>query len=388
MNRLKYLLSNSRKFHHPEVARVLYEHKKLVKLVCGSPWWKFKEKKIPKNFIDSNILINSLRYFLPNTNRLKFFHNYLNKLNVKIIDYRASKFIHDADIFLSLSKTGLKTGNLIKKQNKIYICERASSHIEFQNEILKEEYNLLGFDYLPIDQWFINRELAEYEKSDFILVPSKFVEKTFIDRKIFKSKVINFASYNDSFFPLPNLKKNYNEFNILFVGQLSIRKGLHYLIDGFKKFNHPNKKLHIAGSETEDKFFFRNLISKSDNNIHFYGPIDRKKLNLLYNIADVFVLPSIEEGQAYVTKEASSAGCPLIVTENTGASEFVNINNCGFVIPIRNSNIIADKLTLLADDNDLIKKFSKNSLQVSENYTWEEYIEELDLIVDDFIKGK
>jgi glycosyltransferase involved in cell wall biosynthesis len=89
-----------------------------------------------------------------------------------------------------------------------------------------------------------------------------------------------------------------------------------------------------------------------------------------------------------VTKEASSAGCPLIVTENTGAGEFVNKNNCGFVIPIRNSNIIKDKLTLLADDNDLIKKFSKNSIQFSYNYTWEEYIEELDLVVDNFIKEK
>jgi glycosyltransferase involved in cell wall biosynthesis len=277
---------------------------------------------------------------------------------------------------------------LIKKQKKIYICERASSHIVFQNEILKEEYNSLGLDYLPIDQWFIDRELAEYEKSDFILVPSNFVEKTFIDKKIFKSKVINFGSYNDSFFPILNFKKNDNEFNILFVGQLSIRKGLHYLIDGFKKFKHPNKKLHIAGSETEDKFFFRNLMGKNNNNIHFYGPTDRKKLNFLYNIADVFVLPSIEEGQAIVTKEASSAGCPLIVTENTGAGEFVNKNNCGFVIPIRNSNIIKDKLTLLADDNDLIKKFSKNSIQFSYNYTWEEYIEELDLVVDNFIKEK
>ena len=46
MKKFKYLLSNSRKFHHPEVAKVLYEHEKLTKLVCGSPWFKLKDKRI------------------------------------------------------------------------------------------------------------------------------------------------------------------------------------------------------------------------------------------------------------------------------------------------------------------------------------------------------
>ena len=49
MNSFKYLLSNSRNFHHPQVAKVLYEHGKLTKLVCGSPWFKLKDKKVPKN---------------------------------------------------------------------------------------------------------------------------------------------------------------------------------------------------------------------------------------------------------------------------------------------------------------------------------------------------
>ena len=67
MNKFKYLISNSRKFHHPEVAKVLYNNNKLVKLVCGSPWFKLKDKKIPKYLIDSNFMINAIKYFLPKT---------------------------------------------------------------------------------------------------------------------------------------------------------------------------------------------------------------------------------------------------------------------------------------------------------------------------------
>ena len=64
----------------------------------------------------------------------------MNIANVKNIDFQSSKFIENSDIFLSLSKSGLRTGKLIKKLKKIYICERASSHIIFQNNILQDEY--------------------------------------------------------------------------------------------------------------------------------------------------------------------------------------------------------------------------------------------------------
>ena len=92
MNSFKYLLSNGRKFHHPEVAKVLYEHEKLTKLVCGSPWFKLKDKKVPKNLIDMNFFINVLRYFVPSNNKLKFIHNYLNILiNYRIVWVQSQK---------------------------------------------------------------------------------------------------------------------------------------------------------------------------------------------------------------------------------------------------------------------------------------------------------
>ena len=69
----------------------------------------------------------------------------------------------------------------------------------------------------------------------FILVPSKFVEKTFQLQNVYKTKVLNFGSYIDNFFPIQNFKKKADQFNVLFVGGMSIRKGLHYLIEGFKK---------------------------------------------------------------------------------------------------------------------------------------------------------
>ena len=62
----------------------------------------------------------------------------------------------------------------------------------------------------------------------------------------------------------------------------------------------------------------------------------------LYAWANVFVLPSICEGSAMVTYEALSWGLPIITTYNTGSIVRDNID--GFIVPIRDSQAIANKL--------------------------------------------
>ena len=102
------------------------------------------------------------------------------------------------------------------------------------------------------------------------------------------------------------LKKSEKYFDILFIGQISLRKGLHYLIDAFHKFKHPNKRLHIVGSHTLDKDFFEEKI-KHDK-IIYYGHLNHLKLNNIMNKSHIFVIPSIEEGFATVILQAIAAG--------------------------------------------------------------------------------
>ena len=83
-----------------------------------------------------------------------------------------------------------------------------------------------------------------------------------------------------------------------------------------------------------------------------------------------------------VINQAIASGCPVIVTENSGAKEYVEQNNCGFVVPIRNSQIISDKLTLLLDDKNLLKKFSINSKNSGNLNTWNKYVDRLDTFLD------
>ena len=124
MFKYKYLLSNSRKFHHPHLATELYKNNKLIKLVCGSPYSKIKTD-IPKKFIITSFYINFIRTILTKNKLFNYFDNYLNILNSINIDKKASKWFKKADVFIGLSTTGLETGKIVKKITQfIFVKDR------------------------------------------------------------------------------------------------------------------------------------------------------------------------------------------------------------------------------------------------------------------------
>ena len=388
MEKIKYILSNSGKFHHFEVAKALYRKDQLTKIVCGYPWFKLKKEKIPKNYVKCFGVFNGLTFLLRKANLYnnKILTDNLGILNKKNVDRMAYKYIDQASVLIALSGTGLHSGKKIIKNGKIYICERSSSHILFQQKILAEEYKELNQPPFIINKWSVDRELQEYEESNIILVPSLFVKKSFEKYYTKKVHVINFGINLKNFFPINTIKKDNKFFDILFIGELSIRKGLHYLIEAFHQFKHPNKRLHIVGSiALDNKKFFSNQLK--DDNIFVYGHIDHLKLKEIINKSNVFVLPSLEDGLPTVILQALACGCPVIVSENTGGEELIRENKCGFVVPIKNSQTITDKLTLLSDDRLLLEELSNNALKFTQKNSWDDYVNKLDQLVMQFKKN-
>ena len=71
MEKLKYILTNSGKFHHFEVAKILHKRNQLKKIICGYPWFKIKNEKIPKEFVHSLGVYNILKYPIRNFSSLQ-----------------------------------------------------------------------------------------------------------------------------------------------------------------------------------------------------------------------------------------------------------------------------------------------------------------------------
>ena len=227
--------------------------------------------------------------------------------------------------------------------------------------------------------------MREYDEADLILVPSNYVKNTFLEKGIKKIEVLNFGVDTTKFYPI-NFKSNDDYFNIIFVGQLSVRKGLHYLFEILNKLGNKKIKLHIVGTETSDTKFLKKLIdSDFQDNVIFYGHQNHEKLNILFNKANLFVLPSIEEGMAIVTLQSIASGCPVVVTENTGSKEFIEKYNCGKVISRDKISSLADVILELMEDKNKLKDLKENTKKAT-NYNWAEYVKTLNLILNKYIK--
>ena len=372
---LKVKLVTIGRFWHFHLARQLLKYNLLDEIYSGYPKFKLvDEKNIPSKKIKTYpyyqvpyLFYN--RYF---QNTLPFINHYLSDLSHKKIAIKVSKNIGNSNVLIGTSGSGLEAGKKIKSLNGKFVCDRGSTHINFQNETIKNEYKNFNLDYNEISQKTVERELEEYDTADLISVPSSFVYNSFLKNGIEEKKLFlnPFGVNLDRFSPLPKI--NDGKFQVLYVGTLSIRKGIFYLLEAFKKLNFKNKKLTLIGpieKNIKDKVF-KNLSDK----IEYLSVIKNKDLNRYYSMADVMVQPSIEEGLSLVMAEALACGCPVIATENTGASDLFQNNKEGFIIKAKSIEQIYDKMQLLADNKILQKEMSNNAvLNVEKIGGWNHY---------------
>ncbi|MEK6922501.1 MAG: glycosyltransferase family 4 protein [Nanoarchaeota archaeon] len=186
-----------------------------------------------------------------------------------------------------------------------------------------------------------------------------------VDTNIFKPRI-----------PKKDLVDKYgleNKKVILFVGRLDNYKGVKYLIDAIK--NIENIKLLLVGDGLERKNLEKQVKNlKVADKVIFVGKKDQDELPYYYNLADIFILPSVTRQEAFgkVTIEAMASGVPAIVSELLGVKEVIDNGKAGLLIEVGNSNDIEKKLKLLLEDEKLRKGLIKKGLErVKENYTWD-----------------
>ena len=151
-----------------------------------------------------------------------------------------------------------------------------------------------------------------------------------------------------------------NEPCVLFVGSLIQRKGLPFLIEAAKK---------IVKEQSETKFLIvgegplreqlTNSIALADlsANFKFFGKQKDDMLPSLYNCADVFALPSIQEGQGIVLLEAQASSKPVVAFDVGGVSEAVRTGDTGLLVTLGKTKDLADAILKLLSDKRCEKKW-------------------------------
>ncbi len=158
---------------------------------------------------------------------------------------------------------------------------------------------------------------------------------------------------------------------IFFAGRLSQSKGLADLIEALSKLE-ISWQLTLAGSfvgsvpDTLTKLL-------QDTRCKWLGVVPHSTLLEEMSKAHVFAFPTIFEGFGMVITEAMACGLPVITTPNSAGPDILTEGRDGFVVPIRDPDALADRITQLAEDEALRKDMAGNALSTARRMSWNLY---------------
>ena len=341
---MKVSIGSLGRFHAFDLAQQLERLGYLERLYTGYP--RFLVRELPPERLETYPWFYSPTMLLGRWG----FHGVQNNVNrfvIKSFDRWMSSKQQFCDVFHCLSSFGFGTFQVVKKRfGALTICDRGSSHIQYQDEILAEEHLRWGTPYVPIDQRIIDRELREYEECDLIFVPSSFAFQSFVEKGVPESK-IKIIPYGVDLTMFKPAQKEDEVFRVIYVGALSLQKGIQYLLEAICPTNAFGIELWLIGGCTRE---VRSFLKKYQGKYRYFGIIPRKDLYKYFSQGSVFVIPSIQEGLALVQAQAMACGLPVIATANTGANDLFSEGIEGFVVPIRDPIAIREKVLFLYEN--------------------------------------
>lgn len=182
---MKIVLSTIGKFHTFDLARELYSRGVLTKIFTGYPFFKLMNEGLPKEFIQTFPWIHSPYMAFPWRDSLPIaMIKEWENLSATSFGYFVARNLPECDLYVGLSGSALPAAKKAHRRGSKFICDRGSSHIRVQDQLMREEYELWGLNFVGVDPRVIDREEAEYEESDCITVPSNFVYRTFLEQGI------------------------------------------------------------------------------------------------------------------------------------------------------------------------------------------------------------
>ncbi len=367
-NQLQVNVSSAGQFHAFDLARQLFMHGLLNRLFTGYP------KRLVSGIPFDKIQSYQLSYAPYASLRMLGLDGIADRLSSgvnDVYDQRVADRLDRCDIFHFISSFGLRSSRTARKKYGSYIvCDRGSSHIAFQDRILREEYAEWGFNFGGISRAAMERELAEYDECDALLVPSSFAFETFIKNGTPREKIHRLPYGVDlSFFK--RTAKEDDIFRVLYVGQMSLRKGLPYLLEAIAPLDLRKFEVWLVGPAHREA---RPFLKRYRGRFRYFGVVPRRELPWYYSQASVFVIASIEEGLALVQAQAMACGVPIIATAHTGGADILTHGTQGYIVPIRDPEAIRAKILFLYDHPEVRERMAAAALtHATELGTWDEY---------------
>ncbi|MEW6125926.1 MAG: glycosyltransferase family 4 protein [Acidobacteriota bacterium] len=159
-------------------------------------------------------------------------------------------------------------------------------------------------------------------------------------------------------------------FTVIYVGSLIQRKGLSYLLDAARLLGTQKLRILLCGRGVVD---WELLKRYADLPIEIKLDLPRDELVKQIQQSDLFVLPSLIEGFGHVIPEAMACGVAVITTSNTCGPDVIEDGQQGFIVPIRNAEAIADKLSWAIENREAAAAMGEAAARRARTLSWENF---------------
>lgn len=275
----------------------------------------------------------------------------VDRFVARALDRWVSRNLVEADVAHAVQGLGRHTRVARRRFGSLVVCDATTSHFGYLKDVLTAEHAIWRAP-LEWDDAELQAIEEDYAESDLILAPSRFVYETFVARGVSPAKiaVVPYGVDTDVFRPVPAPRRT---FRILFVGVLSIRKGLPYLLEALAPLRWPHAELVLRGS---DDLETAQLLAGYRGTIPItrVPPMPRARLKELYSDASVLVLPSVEDAFGLVITQALACGTPVIATTHTGGPDVIEHGTNGFIVPPADPPALREALTVAYEDRRLL----------------------------------
>ena len=325
----------------------------------------------PKNsaLLLFSVVARCIALCISHPKRLKVLFAHLRKQKMKSSLRAWGKMLpimlHLPDVFHLQWTKSAEEWLFLKKLGVKLVVSFRGSHINYSpvcDKVLAESYrrSLPLYDAYHCVSEAIKHEGMKYGASadrSYVIYPA--VEVTIL------SKVIE--------------RKSSNVLRILSVGREHWVKGYPTALDAMKKLKETGIPFHyaiVAGGDKEELIYAINDLHLN-NEVTLIDNLPHERVFEQYANADLFLLPSFEEGVANVVLEAMALGTPAITTDCGGMKEVIEDGVNGLMVPIRNPKAIADaiarfsmmdeaqKRSMVENAKETIKQKHVLSIQVS-----------------------
>ncbi len=227
----------------------------------------------------------------------------------------------------------------------------------------------------------LSAERTEHDLADRIVVGSSYCRNTLIEQDVEAAKILvnpyGVEHHQEAAQPRDKRGGQDGPLRFVFLGFLSLRKGVPLLLEAWQRAGLQDAELIFAGGVREEH---RKLLPQTDS-VRHAGFVPRKDVPQFLAGKDVYVLPSYSEGFAISLIEAMAAGLPIITSTNTGAPDTIEEGREGFVIPAGDLDALIERLRWFAANREKIPAMSAAAKKKSEELSWERYGEKYEAML-------